>query len=149
MARRGTMLGVMGESEAGGVSWWAAVTRKGHEMSFFRRLFGKKEDRVAQAQDAMEVDFTPRMPEVELIHDELIQYARQVAADKEKRQVVTITPGRLINTSGPLPPPEKMMSTKDIAELMFLAPPNKQRNIVGIGMTELKSLYAISSIRWQ
>jgi len=89
-------------------------------MSFHQRLFGKredKEDNVPQSQYSSNIDFTPRMPEVEPITGDVIQFARLMAIKKEKRQVVYITPGRIINTLGPLPPPEETMSQDMIAQL--------------------------------
>lgn len=110
-------------------------------MSLFRRLFGKKEEK-SPPPGAEALDFTPRMPEVEPLDESLVQYARQVAANPAERRLVTLTPGRLVASTDPLPPPGETMPPQAIAELMAIAPPQPPQQIVAIGMTEFKAYSA-------
>ena len=108
-------------------------------MSLFQNLFGKKQNPPTTQAETM-IDFTPRMPEVEpILSQEVLQNIRRTAADPEKRQVITITPGRLINMSGPLPPPEQSMDKGMIEELKSLVQNREKLAIVAIGMTEFKA----------
>ena len=110
-------------------------------MSYNQWRFGKREDNVPQSQYSSNIDFTPRMPEVEPIPDDVIQFTSLMAIKKEKRQVVHITPKRIINTLGPLPPPEESMSQVMIAQLKSMVHTIEQANIVAIGMTEFNAFH--------
>jgi Flp pilus assembly protein TadD len=90
-----------------------------------------------------DVDFSPRMPEVDadLLTEEVLNLAQSMATDQDKRQLIIITPGRLIRTSDVLPPRETL-SSEFVSMLEGVAPSGKQWNIIAIGMTEFRAFNA-------
>jgi len=100
-----------------------------------------REETSEQAYRLGEVDFRPRMPEVDEMIEEALELARQMAADREKRQLVILTPGRNVTSSATLPPRETLRP-EFLAELESLAPSDRQRSIVAIGMTDFRAFQA-------
>lgn len=90
-----------------------------------------------------DVDFSPRMPEVEsdLLTDELLTIAQSMAEIKSKPKLVIITPGRLIKTSDPLPGSETL-EPSFYSMLEEIAPSSNHWNILAIGMTEFRAFNA-------
>lgn len=80
-------------------------------------------------------DFTPRMPTVEPLPNGLVEFARGMAANTDQRELVIITPGRNVITSGALPPLNTLHPTL-IADLEAIAPSDRPWQIVAIGLTE-------------
>jgi len=99
----------------------------------------KIDDVREQADRLGEVDFTPRMPEVDEMKGEALEHARQMAAHGEK--LIIFTPGRNVTFSATLPPRETLREDF-FAELESLAPSDRQRSIVAIGMTEFRAFLA-------
>jgi len=94
------------------------------------------------AQDG-DVDFSPRMPEVDsdMLTDELLTIAQDMAEIKSKPKLVIITPGRLIKTSDHLPGRETL-EPKFLSMLEEIAPSGNHWNILAIGMTEFRAFNA-------
>lgn len=90
-----------------------------------------------------DVDFSPRMPEVDsdLLTDELLTIAQDMAEIKSKPKLVIITPGRLIKTSDPLPGRETI-EPKLLSMLEEIAPSSNYWNVIAIGMTEFRAFNA-------
>lgn len=90
-----------------------------------------------------DVDFSPRMPQVDedRLNEEILKVAQSMATDQIKRQLVIITPGRLIKTSDPLPPRETL-APEFVSILEGIAPSSQQWNIIAIGMTEFRAFNA-------
>lgn len=83
-----------------------------------------------------DADFTPRMPDVEFPPEGLIPYAWDLAAEKEPRHVVIVTPERSIKTSKPLPPREALPPER-IEQLEAIAPAKEPWRVAAVGMTAL------------
>jgi len=94
------------------------------------------------AQDG-DVDFSPRMPDVDsdLLTDELLTIAQDMAEIKSKPKLVIITPGRIIKTSDPLPGRETL-EPQFLSMLEEIAPSDNHWNILAIGMTEFRAFNA-------
>ena len=90
-----------------------------------------------------DVDFSPRMPQVDedLLTEELLTIAQDMAETRSKPKLVIITPGRLIKTSDPLPGRETL-EPKFLSMLEEIAPSSNQWNIIAIGMTEFRAFNA-------
>lgn len=90
-----------------------------------------------------DVDFSPRMPEVDsdMLTEELLTIVQDMAEIKSKRQLVIITPGRLIKTSAPLPAHETL-APDFLSMIEALAPSSSQWIIIAIGMTEFRAFNA-------
>ena len=90
-----------------------------------------------------DVDFSPRMPQVDedRLTEEVLRVAQSMATDQMKRQLVIVTPGRLIKTSDPLPP-RGTLAPEFVAMLEGIAPSTQQWNIIAIGMTEFRAFNA-------
>jgi hypothetical protein len=74
--------------------------------------------------------------ETEPLTTGLLDLARRMAQDQEKRQLVIITPGRLVRTSDPLPPAEAL--PPDIrAEAEAMAPTDRLRTVIAGSLTNL------------
>jgi len=89
--------------------------------------------------------FTPRMPEVDVRPDieKLFDQARKAAAgesevDGKSRQVVVVTPGRMLMMQ-PCPPPGSMPANV-VGQIEKLLSSKVKRKIAVIGYTELKAL---------
>jgi tetratricopeptide repeat protein len=94
------------------------------------------------AQDG-DVDFSPRMPDVDsdMLTNELLTIAQDMAEIKREPKLVIITPGRLIKTSDPLPGRETI-EPKFLSMLEEIAPSSNHWNILAIGMTEFRAFNA-------
>lgn len=90
-----------------------------------------------------DVDFSPRMPQVDedRLTEEVLNVAQGMATDRIKRQLVIITPGRLIKTSDPLPARETL-APEFVSMLEGFAPSIQHWNIIAIGMTEFRAFNA-------
>jgi len=90
-----------------------------------------------------DVDFSPRMPAVDsdMLTEELLIIAQDMAEIQSKRHLVIITPGRLIKTSDTLPVRETLAS-EFVSMLESIAPSNKRWNIIAVGMTEFRAFNA-------
>jgi hypothetical protein len=90
-----------------------------------------------------DVDFSPRMPDVDadMLTDELLTIAQDMAEIKSKPKLVIITPGRLIKTSDPLPGRETI-EPKFLSMLEEIAPSSNRWNVLAIGMTEFRAFNA-------
>jgi len=90
-----------------------------------------------------DVDFSPRMPEVDsdLLTEEVIIFAQDMAENQSERHLVIITPGRMIKTSDTLPARETL-APEFVSRLETIAPSNKPWNIIAIGMTEFRAFNA-------
>jgi hypothetical protein len=64
-----------------------------------------------------------------------------MAADKEKRQLVIVTPGRIVRTSDSLPPRESL-PPEVVAEAEAIAPSTEPWQVVAVGMTDLPAFEA-------
>lgn len=91
------------------------------------------------------VSYEPCMPEVDVqadvekIFDEArIAAAKESASDGRSRQVVVITPGRMLMMQ-PCPPPGSMPKTV-VGQIERLLPPKVKRRIAVIGYTELRAV---------
>ena len=80
-----------------------------------------------------DVDFSPRMPEVDsdMLTEELLIFAQDMAENQSERHLVIITPGRLIKTSDTLPARETL-APEFVSRLETIAPSNKPWNIIAI-----------------
>ncbi len=88
------------------------------------------------------VNFTPSLPEVDLRPDieNVFDRARQAAvkAEQGRRQVIIVTPGRLLLARAC--PLADDLDLASLATLELLAPPERKRNIAVIAYTELEAL---------
>lgn len=83
-------------------------------------------------------DFSPRMPEVEPLPDGFVEFAWGMAENTARGELVIITPGRNIITSGELPPKDRLTS-QQLDYLSQIAPLNQSWRIVAIGLTDLET----------